>query len=117
MQGHIASRINRNVPARLDLFKQHHLQPLTAPARAPQAYRPIFIAIASHDTIPEWQLLRKHVASHDLKRTAGHKGRDEPAPPKRSPFHATLRRCARAGSPSSGSVTPKATGNRFPAVN
>src|ERR1700719_4705151 len=104
MQRHMAARINRNVPAWFHLLKHHHFQPLTAPARASQAYRPIFIAIASQDEIPERQLLGQHVVFDDLKRTARRKGRDESAPPKRSPFHATLRRCTSAGNPSSGSV-------------
>jgi AAA domain len=42
MQRHIAARINRNAPVWFHLLKHHHFQPLTAPARAAQAYRPNF---------------------------------------------------------------------------
>ena len=53
VQGHVTAWIDRKVPARLHLPKQHHLQALTAAARAPQAHGPVFIAVAGHDEIPE----------------------------------------------------------------
>jgi hypothetical protein len=71
--------IDQNVPARPYLLKQHHLQPLTATTWTPQAYGPVFISIASHDQIPEWQLLGQHVARDDFKRASRRKGCDQPA--------------------------------------
>lgn len=117
MQGHMPARINRNIPARFHLLEQHHLQPLPASTWTPHAHRPLFIAVARQDEIPARQLRRQHVAVDDKNGTSGQKGGDESAPPQGSAFHATLLCGASAGSPSSGSVAPVATGNRLPAVN
>lgn len=48
MQGHVAAPIDRNIPPRLHLLEQHHLQTLTAAARTPKTDGPIFIAVASY---------------------------------------------------------------------
>src|SRR5690348_15100255 len=117
MQGHVPALIDGNVPARFHLLQQHHLQSLAAAARATQADNPIFIAVTSQNEIPARQLRRQHVALDDFERTPRRERRQYPPPPKRLPFHATLRCCASAGNPSSGSLTPKATGNRSVVVN
>lgn len=52
MQRDMAVGGNCDVPTRLYTFEEHHFQALATPARAPQTNSPIFIAVASHDEIP-----------------------------------------------------------------
>src|SRR6266849_1004700 len=70
VQRHAPARIERDVPAWLDVLQQHHFEALPASARAAQANTPVFAIFPREHQASERQLRRQRVRFDNTQRSA-----------------------------------------------